>query len=47
MGLKDLSIEQLEERELDRMLAGYCRLAESARADLRRGEGDTGAPEVA
>ena len=47
MGLKDLSIEQLEERELDRILDGYCRLAEGARADLRRGERDTGVPEVA
>ena len=42
-----LDLEQLEERELDPILAGYCRLAEKARADLRRGERDTGVPEVA
>jgi low affinity Fe/Cu permease len=41
-----LDLEQLEERELDQILAGYCRLAEGARADLRRGERDTGVPEV-
>ena len=42
-----LDLEQLEERELDEVLAGYCRLAEGARADLRRGDRDTGVPEVA
>ena len=42
-----LDLEQLEERELDQILAGYERLAESARADLRRGARDTGKPEVA
>jgi low affinity Fe/Cu permease len=42
-----LDLEQLEERELDAILAGYGRLAEGARADLRRGERDTGVPEVA
>ena len=42
-----LDLEQLEERELDQILAGYGRLAESARADLRRGARDTGKPEVA
>jgi low affinity Fe/Cu permease len=42
-----LDLEQLEERELDQVLAGYCRLAEGARADLGRGERDTGVPEVA
>ena len=42
-----LDLEQLEERELDQILAGYGRLAEAARADLRRGERDTGMPEVA
>ena len=41
-----LDLEQLEERELDQVLVGYCRLAASARADLRRGERDTGVPEV-
>jgi low affinity Fe/Cu permease len=42
-----LDLEELEERELDQIRAGYARLAEGARADLRRGQGDTGAPEVA
>ena len=42
-----LDLEELEERELDRIRAGYCRLAEDARADLGRGGGDTGVPEVA
>jgi len=42
-----LDLEQLEERELDQVLAGYCRLAEGAREDLRRGALDTGVPEVA
>jgi low affinity Fe/Cu permease len=31
-----LDLEQLEERELYMILAGYGRLAEGARADLRR-----------
>jgi low affinity Fe/Cu permease len=42
-----LDLEELEQRELDQIRAGYGRLAEDARADLRRGEPDTGAPEVA
>jgi low affinity Fe/Cu permease len=42
-----LDLEQLEEHELDRVLEGYCRLAEHAREDLRRGARDTGVPEVA
>ena len=42
-----LDLEELEERELDRIRAGYCRLAEDARSDLGRGERDTGVPEVA
>jgi low affinity Fe/Cu permease len=42
-----LDLEELEERELDRIRAGYSRLAENARADLGRGERDTGVPEVA
>lgn len=41
-----LDLEQLEERELDQVLARYGRLAEAARADLRRGQGDTGVPDV-
>ena len=42
-----LDLEELEERELDQILDGYCRLAEGARAGLRRGDLDTGVPEVA
>jgi low affinity Fe/Cu permease len=42
-----LDLEELEERELDQIRAGYARLAEGARADLRRGQRDTDVPEVA
>ena len=42
-----LDLEELEERELDQIRAGYARLAEGARTDLRRGQCDTGVPEVA
>jgi low affinity Fe/Cu permease len=42
-----LDLEELEQRELDQIRSGYSRLAEGARADLRRGQGDTGVPEVA
>jgi low affinity Fe/Cu permease len=42
-----LDLEELEERELDQIRAGYCRLAEGARKDLGRGDMDTGVPEVA
>src|SRR5215208_8192120 len=41
-----LDLEELEEHELDRIRMGYARLAEGARADLRRGGRDTGIPEV-
>ena len=41
-----LDLEELEERELDQIRAGYARLAERARAALREGSPDTGAPEV-
>ena len=41
-----LDLEELEEQELDRIRAQYASLAERARADLRRGRADTGAPEV-
>jgi low affinity Fe/Cu permease len=41
-----LDLEELEEHELDRIRARYTRLAERARADLRHGQTDTGAPEV-
>jgi low affinity Fe/Cu permease len=41
-----LDLEELEDRELDRIHAVYERLAERARADLREGKVDTGVPEV-
>jgi hypothetical protein len=41
-----LDLEELEEQELDQIRAGYEELAERARADLRRGGKDTGAPPV-
>src|SRR3982750_1589498 len=40
-----LDLEELEEHELDQILDGYCRLAQSARANLRSGGRDTDAPE--
>jgi low affinity Fe/Cu permease len=42
-----LDLEELEERELDRIRAGYAHLAEHARRDLQRGQTDSGVPEVA
>jgi low affinity Fe/Cu permease len=41
-----LDLEELEEKELQRVRAGYAKLAESARADLRKGLVDTGSPDV-
>ena len=41
-----MDLEELEEEELDRIRANYERLAERSRADLRRGNLDTGVPEV-
>jgi low affinity Fe/Cu permease len=41
-----LDLEELEETELNRIHQIYVRLAEKARANLRQGEPDTGAPEV-
>jgi low affinity Fe/Cu permease len=41
-----LDLEELEERELDQIRAGYGRLATNARAALREGHADTGAPEI-
>jgi low affinity Fe/Cu permease len=41
-----LNLEELEEKELDRIRAQYASLAERARADLNRGKADTGSPEV-
>jgi low affinity Fe/Cu permease len=42
-----LDLEQLEESELDQILAGYGRLADGARENLRCGRLDTDAPERA
>jgi low affinity Fe/Cu permease len=41
-----LDLEQLEEEELDRIRTKYQKLAERARADLLRGNIDTGSPTV-
>ena len=42
-----LDLEELEEQELDEIRAEYCRIAEQAREQLRRGQSDTDVPEVA
>jgi low affinity Fe/Cu permease len=42
-----LDLEELEEMELDRIRVNYARLAQEARADLRKGVVDTGRPSVA
>jgi low affinity Fe/Cu permease len=41
-----LDLEELEDRDIDRIRSGYARLAEGARDALRSGVSDTGAPEV-
>jgi low affinity Fe/Cu permease len=41
-----LDLEELEERDLDKIRAGYAVLAERARAELRQGQADTGVGEV-
>jgi len=41
-----LDLEELEEEDLDHVRADYERLAEIARAELRRRRKDTGVPEV-
>lgn len=41
-----LDLEELDETELDLIRANYERLARAARLQLRRGELDTGIPEV-
>ena len=41
-----LDLEELEERDLDRIRANYERLAELARAELEQGRADTGCPDV-
>jgi low affinity Fe/Cu permease len=41
-----LDLEEMEEDELDRIRAGYARLAQQARAERGAGRDDTGVPEV-
>jgi low affinity Fe/Cu permease len=41
-----LDLEELEDVELQQLRAGYGKLAELARADLRKGLPDTGSPDV-
>ena len=41
-----LDLEELDDKELDRIRAQYEQLAERARADLRRGGKDIGQPEA-
>jgi low affinity Fe/Cu permease len=41
-----LDLEELEERELDRIRGGYAKLAERARERLQQGEPDTGVPDL-
>jgi low affinity Fe/Cu permease len=41
-----LDLEELEERDLDRIRARYTELAERARRELRQGRSDTDAPEI-
>ncbi len=41
-----LELEELDEKDLDRIRAEYRKLAEKARRDLKKGKGDTGVPDV-
>jgi hypothetical protein len=41
-----LDLEELEARELERIRAGYAKLAERARERLRQGEPDTDVPDL-
>jgi low affinity Fe/Cu permease len=41
-----LDLEELEERQLDRIRSSYTQLARKAREDLTRGESDTGVGEL-
>ena len=41
-----MDLEELEEKELDAIRAGYVRLAATARRQLRQGGGDIDAPEI-
>jgi len=41
-----LELEELDQKDLDRIKAEYRKLAEKARKDLKRGKADTNVPEV-
>ena len=41
-----LDLEELEERDLDKLRAAYCRLAEQARRGLDQGRSDDGVPNM-
>ena len=41
-----LELEELDQKDLDRIKLEYHKLAEKARRDLKRGKGDTDVPEV-
>jgi low affinity Fe/Cu permease len=41
-----LELEELDQKDLDRIKAEYRKLAEKARKDLKKGKGDTDVPEV-
>jgi low affinity Fe/Cu permease len=41
-----LDLEELEERDLERLRAAYCRLAEQARRGLDKGRSDDGVPDM-
>ncbi len=41
-----LDLEELEEHELDRLRAIYCRLAEEARRGVSQGRSDEGVPDI-
>jgi len=41
-----LELEELDEKDLNRIRAEYQKLAEKARKDLKKGKGDTGVPAV-
>jgi low affinity Fe/Cu permease len=41
-----LDLEELDEKQLDHICANYQKLAKKAREDLKRGEVDTGTPDV-
>ena len=41
-----VNLEELDEVELDRIRANYCKIAERARTALERGHDDTGVPRV-